>query len=132
MQRGETYGWKYLECNDTNGSCLPHVLAVLDKQVADAPSRVFDLGCGNGSVAAALSQHKWSVSGVDTSSDGIQQARIACPRADLRLGSAYDDLVGQFGVFPAVISLDVVEHVYYPPLTRRRYLSYYNLVGLQS
>ena len=30
------------------------------------------------------------------------------------MGSAYDDLAGRFDRFPAVISLEVVEHVYAP------------------
>ena len=32
----------------------------------------------------------------------------------LELGSAYDDLAARYGRFPAVISLEVVEHLYFP------------------
>jgi 2-polyprenyl-6-hydroxyphenyl methylase/3-demethylubiquinone-9 3-methyltransferase len=36
------------------------------------------------------------------------------PELKLHKGSAYDDLPAQYGQFPVVISLDVVEHVYSP------------------
>jgi 2-polyprenyl-6-hydroxyphenyl methylase/3-demethylubiquinone-9 3-methyltransferase len=76
--------------------------------------RVFDLGCGNGSVAAALSSEGYDACGVDPSTEGIAQARAAHPQLRLEAGSAYEDLVARFGRFPAVISLEVVEHVYAP------------------
>lgn len=76
--------------------------------------RIFDLGCGNGSVASALVEDGYDVCGVDPSTEGIAQAGTAYPHIRLEVGSAYDDLVARFGRFPAVISLEVVEHVYAP------------------
>jgi 2-polyprenyl-6-hydroxyphenyl methylase/3-demethylubiquinone-9 3-methyltransferase len=76
--------------------------------------RVFDLGCGNGSTAASLSEQGYIMSGVDPSTTGIEQAQASFPTLDLHAGSAYDDLAARFGAFPAVISLEVVEHLYDP------------------
>jgi 2-polyprenyl-6-hydroxyphenyl methylase/3-demethylubiquinone-9 3-methyltransferase len=76
--------------------------------------RVFDLGCGNGAAANEISQSGYMLSGVDPSTDGIQQAKEHFPHLDLRTGSAYDDLKATFGTFSAVVSLEVVEHVYDP------------------
>ena len=76
--------------------------------------RVFDLGCGNGSTAARLEYEGYTVTGVDPSVEGIQQAREQYPKLSLHSGSAYDDLSDRFGTFNAVISLEVVEHVYDP------------------
>ncbi len=76
--------------------------------------RLFELGCGNGSVANTLTQRGWEVAGVDPSVEGIAQARAAYPDLKLDTGSAYDDLAGQYGHFPVVLSLEVVEHVYAP------------------
>lgn len=56
----------------------------------------------------------WSVTGVDPSHDGIAQAQAAYPNLDLKLGSAYDNLVGRYGCYPIVINLEVVEQVYSP------------------
>jgi 2-polyprenyl-6-hydroxyphenyl methylase/3-demethylubiquinone-9 3-methyltransferase len=75
---------------------------------------VFELGCGNGSVANVLAQQGWDVTGVDPSTEGIAQANAQYPHLKLYKGSAYDDLAGCYGQFPVVTSLEVVEHVYAP------------------
>ena len=76
--------------------------------------RIFDLGCGNGALARFLSGQGIDVVGVDPSETGISMARAANPDLRLEVGSAYDDLRARYGTFSAVVSLEVVEHVYYP------------------
>lgn len=76
--------------------------------------RLFELGCGNGSVANVLSQQGWEVTGVDPSSEGIAQASAQYPHLTLHQGSADEDLARRDGRFPVVTSLEVVEHVYAP------------------
>lgn len=93
---------------------LPGVEAALREQGVRPPARVFDLGCGNGSVAAHLARAGFQLSGIDPSEEGIAQATVAYPDLDLRSGSAYDDLAASFGTFPALVSLEVVEHLYFP------------------
>jgi 2-polyprenyl-3-methyl-5-hydroxy-6-metoxy-1,4-benzoquinol methylase len=95
---------------------LPVVFRVLEKlgHPPGGGQKIFDLGCGNGSVANALSQHGWVVTGVDPSVEGIQQASTAYPALKLENGSAYDDLATKYGQFPVLLSLEVVEHVYAP------------------
>jgi 2-polyprenyl-6-hydroxyphenyl methylase/3-demethylubiquinone-9 3-methyltransferase len=46
--------------------------------------RLFDLGCSNGSVAAALAQDGWHVTGVDPSREGIAVANDAHPELPFR------------------------------------------------
>lgn len=77
-------------------------------------ARVFDLGCGNGSLLLTLRERGFLPTGVDPSESGIAQAKQACPGLDAYVGSAYDDLASRFGQFPVVVSLEVVEHVYAP------------------
>jgi hypothetical protein len=48
------------------------------------------------------------------STSGITEAHRAYPDLRLFVASAYDDLAARFGNFQAVLSLEVVEHVYYP------------------
>lgn len=76
--------------------------------------RVFELGCGNGAFAAALAGKGYQVTGIDPSEDGIRIAKAAHPHLELHAGSAYEDLASRFGRFPALVSLEVVEHVFYP------------------
>ena len=42
--------------------------------------RIFELGCGNGSVAKELSRRGWDMTGVDPSKQGIQKAQDAFPQ----------------------------------------------------
>lgn len=94
------------------------ILPVLDNILKNLPkssdNRLFDLGCGNGSIANHLYQKGYAVSGVDPSEQGIQQAKENYPQLNLNAGSAYDNLAEQYGTFPLIISLEVVEHVYAP------------------
>lgn len=111
-------GYKYADAqlNPSHGYLLPAVASVLEGLRAGSGSqpRLFDLGCGNGVIANHFAQKGWQLSGVDVSSDGIKQANATYPDLNLAFGSAYDDLQAVFGQFPALISLEVVEHVYAP------------------
>lgn len=111
-------GYQYTQAglNTSHNYLLPAVRRLLESlNLPAAQRRLFELGCGNGSVAHALSQLGWDVTGVDDpSTDGIAQAQAAYPELRLETGSAYDDLAGQYGQFPVVLSLEVVEHVYAP------------------
>ena len=110
------YGYFHAERSHAHGYLLPAVRTELEdirKGLGNEP-KLFDLGCGNGSVGAQLATEGWSVTGVDPSTLGIAQARKAYPHLRFEEGSAYDDLAARFGQFPMVISLEVVEHVYAP------------------
>lgn len=116
-------GYKYVSAASGHAHeyLLPHIESILSKHFADTnvdEKRVFDVGCGNGAVAAYLTSLGYVMTGVDPSSDGVEYANEAYPDLKLGLGSAYDPLVEEYGQFPAVISLEVVEHVYAPVITR--------------
>lgn len=115
MATPEISGYRFedAECGCAHDYLLPAISRTLNG--LELPSRrAFDLGCGNGAVANWLSQRGFEVAGVDPSEEGIAAAKRAYPSIDLRLGSAYDPLHQQFGKFPLVVSLEVVEHVYAP------------------
>jgi 2-polyprenyl-6-hydroxyphenyl methylase/3-demethylubiquinone-9 3-methyltransferase len=96
---------------------LPVVLEALEKLNLPADKKfIFDLGCGNGSVANFISCKGWIVTGVDPSIDGIKQANTAFPSLNLQRGSAYENLSKKYGKFPALISIEVIEHLYDPRL----------------
>ena len=114
MSSGIT-GYKYHHAK--LGEEHAYLMPVLGRELArlsPPPNKVFDLGCGNGAVARWLTDRGYRVAGVDPSCDGIRQAKLAYPELDLREGSTHDDLVGIFGTFPVVVSLEVIEHVYAP------------------
>lgn len=92
---------------------LPMAFGIAERWAAP-PGPLFDLGCGNGSVAARFAGRGYEVTGVDPSLDGIDQAHRNHPDLKIHEGSAYDDLASRYGRFPLVYSLEVVEHVYSP------------------
>jgi len=121
---GYSYADAYL--NHSHGYLLPGVTRILEGlHLSPANRRLFELGCGNGSVANHLTQKGWDVTGVDPSRQGIVHATRNYPNLKLFEGSAYDDLSVAYGQFPVVVSLEVVEHVYFP---RKYAATLYSLV----
>ena len=109
------YRWQDAETNCSHKYLLPRVFEIIDGLgLKGSDRRIFDLGCGNGSVAFCLSDRGYDVIGVDPSNEGIEQANSVYPQLKLYQGSAYDDLAAVHGQFPIVLSLEVVEHVYFP------------------
>jgi 2-polyprenyl-6-hydroxyphenyl methylase/3-demethylubiquinone-9 3-methyltransferase len=115
---GNISGYRYSDAhaNHSHAYLLPTVTRIVEAFVREhnRERRLFDLGCGNGYVAAYFADRGFQVAGVDPSQEGIAQARASYPELDLYQGSAYDDLRARYGTFPVVISLEVVEHVYSP------------------
>jgi 2-polyprenyl-3-methyl-5-hydroxy-6-metoxy-1,4-benzoquinol methylase len=94
--------------------CLwPTIKEVVEKRSFNE-RKSFDLGCGNGSVSNLLSELGFKVIGIDPSESGVSVAASNFPHLQFHKGSAYDDLAAQYGQFPLVISLEVVEHCYDP------------------
>jgi 2-polyprenyl-3-methyl-5-hydroxy-6-metoxy-1,4-benzoquinol methylase len=75
---------------------------------------VFDVGCGNGAFVRHLNSEGFSARGVDPSSEGVAMAKSVDANAPVEQASAYDPLAEKYGKFDAVVSLEVIGHVYYP------------------
>ena len=117
MTSEDSAGYSYIDAAPAHTDAyLVDPVRELLAEIGWAPGtkRVFDLGCGNGATAATLATAGYEMTGVDPSVEGIRIARAHHPKLKLELGSAYDDLARTYGRFPAVISLEVVEHVYFP------------------
>ena len=99
----------------THEYLMPEVYKLL-KQLP-YPARIFELGCGNGATANELANRGYEVIAVDPSIEGINLAQTHYHNCQFAIGSAYEDLAGQYGQFDIVLSLEVVEHVFFP----RRY-----------
>jgi len=109
------YQYHHAELGQEHVYLLPALLQSLQGLKLDPlRRRIFELGCGNGAVAKTLTDLGYDITGVDTSAEGIALAGQHYPQLKLAQGSAYDDLAGRYGQFPAVVSLEVVEHVYFP------------------
>src|SRR6478609_9675850 len=111
MTESSGYRWASADLGGNHDYLLPAVLKALARvaptsTVGASRGNLFELGCGNGSVANVLAQMGWNVSGIDPSTEGIAQANAQHPHLNLYAGSAYDDLATRFGQFPIVTSLE--------------------------
>ena len=114
------YTYEDPELNASHDYLVPALLAELASlRRSTACTRLFELGCGNGSVADVLTREGYQITGVDASAQGIEQAKRRYPQLNLQLGSAYDPLADTYGKFPVVVSLEVVEHLYAPRVFAR-------------
>jgi len=114
------YAYEDPELNASHDYLLPSLLEELAALgLPPERKRLFELGCGNGSVAEVLTRQGYQITGVDASFQGIEQAKRRYPQLNLQLGSAYDPLAETYGKFPVVVSLEVVEHLYAPRVFAR-------------
>ena len=88
--------------------------------------RIFEIGCGNGATANLLEQSGYQVTAVDPSISGVELATKAFPQVNFSLGSAYDGLAAKYGCFPIVISIEVIEHCFYP---RKFIKTFYDMIA---
>ncbi|WP_176957511.1 class I SAM-dependent methyltransferase [Mariprofundus sp. KV] len=108
----QQYGWQDTELTEANNMLIPEILKLLPQESV----RVLDLGCGNGTLAAALQARGHDVVAVDASADGVELAKERFPGIRFETVSVYDDgfadIVGTD--FDVVISMEVIEHLYWP------------------
>lgn len=81
---------------------------------------VFELGCGNGHTVKRLMASGYDVTAIESSESGATLAKKLCPTARIEMCSVYEDLVTRFKQFDAIVSVEVVEHLYDPKLFAKR------------
>lgn len=114
-QDSSAYPYQDAALNPSHAYLLPALMKILDGlNLEGARKRIFEVGCGNGAVAYELERKGFNVVGMDPSEQGIARANERYPQLRLSRGSVNDDLARQYGQFPVVISLEVVEHVLLP------------------
>jgi 2-polyprenyl-3-methyl-5-hydroxy-6-metoxy-1,4-benzoquinol methylase len=112
------YGWDSAGSPESCGYVTPTVLKIL-RQIG--ARRVLDLGCGNGELCNQLARAGFDVVGVEPDADGMRIARQAHPQVPFHHFGVHDDpqllLRREEGrAFDAVVSTEVIEHLYSPHL----------------
>ncbi len=82
-----------------------------------AGSIVLDAGCGNGSFLSRFQDRGWRLHGSDYSPTGLQFARNTFPEIHFFLADAqapYTEFLSTVGPVDAIISTEVIEHLYDP------------------
>ena len=96
---------------------LPTIHNIVQTLYRATPATILDVGCGNGHVAESLAGLGHSVTGVDSSPTAISIARTARRHVRFETCSIYDEQLVEImgkGHVDCVISVEVVEHLYYP------------------
>jgi len=99
-----------------NNYVLPALRKSIQSICSNGPIKILEIGCGNGYVASNLAELVHSVIAVDTSREGIQIATSTHPGVQFEICSVYDDDLSAIVAdqVDCVISLEVVEHLFYP------------------
>lgn len=110
------YGWQTGDATPSAGYITPAVVAILRRY---GVRRVLDLGCGNGALCAVLAKAGFDVQGAERDADGVALAAAANPgirfhRQDIAEPPAV--ALREGGPFEAVVSTEVIEHLYSPHL----------------
>jgi 2-polyprenyl-3-methyl-5-hydroxy-6-metoxy-1,4-benzoquinol methylase len=110
----ENFGWRTAQETSATGYVAPRVEGIL--KGLDA-KRVADLGAGNGVICGRLSALGYEVVGVEYDKAGVDIARTAFPSVKFYNFSFEDDpadLLASESPFDAVVSTEVLEHLYFP------------------
>jgi 2-polyprenyl-3-methyl-5-hydroxy-6-metoxy-1,4-benzoquinol methylase len=108
-----SYGWQNAEPTEAYRWLYPSIKSFLP---ADKTSRILEIGCGNGYLAAELAMMGHTVVGTDVSSDGIEIAKTKYPYPNIHFEtrSVYDGLNDLMTDVDVVVSSEVIEHLYSP------------------
>ena len=99
---------------------IPSLLRLIDVHVQTLAEknkklRILDLGSGNGSLSNFLTQKGYDVVGVEESTSGIEMACKNFLDCQFIQGSNYDLPHHKLGEkFDLIISIEVIEHLFYP------------------
>src|ERR1041385_3448951 len=102
-------------CNGRSGEALSNLFINIIKSTRGLKT-ICDLGCGNGYLSGQLASLGYEVTGIDASETGVELAKSAYAKAIFIKGLIDGELGtrAKLANFDAVISSDVIEHLYRP------------------
>lgn len=89
---------------------------ILNLLAKNKPSKILDLGCGNGALVFELLKKGYEAYGTDASEQGIAIAQSKYPNRFVLQNLDHDDLPEALASIPfdTIISTEVIEHLYDP------------------
>ena len=114
MNRVTEYGWLDSHATASASYITPKIVELLQRI---GVQRVLDVGSGNGALCGTLAARGLSVVGCEFDKIGVEIAEAAFPDVHFYNLGVEDDpapLLNAEGKFSAVISTEVVEHLYSP------------------
>ncbi|TAK70410.1 MAG: class I SAM-dependent methyltransferase [Actinomycetota bacterium] len=112
MDTESRYDWNQVAETPSHAYLAPAARDAVDRI---RPSRVLDLGCGDGRLTARLVAAGRDVVGVDFSATGIARARLEHPEASFAVHALDDPLPSELrDSFELVTAIEVIEHMLLP------------------
>lgn len=112
----EDFGWRDAKEPYSYGYLAPAILLLL-KRIG--VKRILDFGSGNGALCAALAAAQFEAVGVEYDKTGVELAKKANPGIPFYNFGVQDDpqlLLAREEKFDAVVSTEVIEHLFSPHL----------------
>ncbi|MGB8702178.1 MAG: class I SAM-dependent methyltransferase [Thermosynechococcaceae cyanobacterium] len=112
----ENYGWKSVKGPCSCGYITPKILQLLQQL---SVKRVLDLGAGNGALCGELAAAGYEVAGVEYDHTGVEIASASHPNIKFYRFGVQDnpaELMSTERPFDAVVSTEVIEHLFSPHL----------------
>lgn len=110
----QDYGWTTAKSPHSCAYLAPYIL---DRLRSLGIKRVLDLGSGNGALCGQLAEAGYEVAGVEYDRQGVEIASRSYPSITFYNFGVQDDpaaLLAQERPFDAVVSTEVVEHLFSP------------------
>lgn len=112
----DNYGWASSEGPNSCNYITPEIVSILNKLDV---KRILDLGSGNGKLCSILAQEGYKTAGVEYDKQGVEIARSNfndIPFYNFGVQDNPAELLEDEKPFDAVVSTEVVEHLFSPHL----------------
>lgn len=112
----DDYGWRNEDGPHSCNYITPEILDILKSLEV---SRVLDLGSGNGKLCSEMSKVGYEVAGVEYDLEGVNLSKFNYPEIPFYNYGVQDDpvdLLKQEKEFDAIVSTEVIEHLFSPHL----------------
>lgn len=110
----DDFGWSSPEGPHSCGYITPRILKILTKL---GIHRILDVGSGNGKLCSQLAEYGYDIVGIEVDRKGLEISRSNYPDISFYSYGVEDNpakLLEEESPFEAVISTEVIEHLYSP------------------
>lgn len=115
----QEYGWSTAQGPHSCGYIAPRVIEILKELEI---KRILDLGAGNGALCSQIASSGYETVGVEYDRDGVEIAKKTYPLIPFYKFGVQDspaELLKVEKPFDAVVSTEVIEHLFFPHLLPR-------------
>jgi 2-polyprenyl-3-methyl-5-hydroxy-6-metoxy-1,4-benzoquinol methylase len=108
----KNYGWTSSKASSCNDFISPKIIQICSEL---GVHRIIDIGCGNGVISGRLANSGFDVTGCDADEKGIEIAKQSVAGVNFQVIGVYDDpVLLRNSDFDAVVSTEVIEHLFLP------------------